>query len=122
MNRVIGSGVVEVSQGSKVYRGTIPFKIGEPVVLVTNRDLGLIMRRELLALLSKPIDMPIELYDNSKPTAPLIPDEIIVGPPVARTNRLFLDRHFYSPQPEDYIITRWISVEAASQEEGIKLR
>jgi hypothetical protein len=123
----VGYGKIKKRNGHAFYSGTLPkMDQEEPVVVLRQSDLELIMHAEEMILLRFPYTMEKELYERRvietrrglKAISPEIVDELIYNAPDGTKHKLFLDHHLYSHNPRDALWTRWVSVDQAFMEEG----
>jgi len=123
----VGYGNIKNENGSVSYKGTLPkCDKDEPVCVVKQSDLELIMKAEQMVLLRLPFEMGKELFGNrvietrrgivSLP--PKLVDELVYNAPDGTNYKLFLDHHLYSANPRDILWARWVSVDQSFMEEG----
>jgi hypothetical protein len=122
----VGYGCIHNEKGEISYKGTLPkCKDLEPVCVVRQSDLELIMKAEEMILLRFPFEMEKELYGNRvietkrgvRSIPPKLVDEMFYHAPDGTTHKLFLDHHFYSSNPRDCLFARWVNVDLSFLEE-----
>lgn len=110
MTLTVGYGKIKKRNGHAFYSGTLPkMDQEEPVVVLRQSDLELIMHAEEMILLRFPYGMEKELYGNQlietkkgiRSIPPKLVDELIYNAPDGTKHKLFLDHHLYSHNPRD---------------------
>ena len=115
----VGKGIIITRpDGSADYKGSLPEGAErEPVVILRESDLDLLIRGDIRALLTQQHPMAQEFYTLEDTSAPFFEDRIRYIHPTGQEVKLFLDRKLYSPDLSKMIFVRYVSVDQASFEE-----
>jgi hypothetical protein len=126
----IGKGTILKNGETLGYQGTVPFEVGERVVIIRENNLEEVIRDKLQLLLSDWKEMPSCLYSglfakdvNGKEVAflpPAFPDEITYSAQDGTKHKLILERKIYGGNPRDMMIIRYVSVDQAFEEENFE--
>jgi len=110
--RYVGKGKIIKRGRRKIYEGTLPFKVGTDVAVLSKQSLEDLLNNSIMLLLAQKHEMSKIFWDGNTPS---FSDEIrfIEGNNVYR---LFLERKFYSPNLKDMAFIRYVSVDEAIYE------
>ena len=121
----VGRGVIKKRKDKNnkeniTYLGTLPFEEDEEVVIIKTSDLRQSSESQIEFILGCPVEMDevfwdpeyIKAIENCEECL-CFPDELNYEAKDGTKQKLILERKFYSPNPRDYIIVRYVSVDQA---------
>jgi hypothetical protein len=111
----LGEGVISTRNGKNYYKGTLPFKKGEQVVVFKQDNLDRIIRGEMSSIFTNPIPMSLDFFDRSE-GRPRIIDHL--GSPYGED--LLLERNFYLLNEGKIVVLRYMSIEKHLEEERMR--